>query len=268
MMEVHKGYLKGEIGFDVLYEKLTGPKILDLYAGEWVLSKPTHPQGNIRQSLEEDIQKRWSKIKREVQGDLLAEGSLAILNESRHVKGGAESNEYLFRSVIDKADGIEWIGSDVQHPQRAWSQHIKHKAHPNNFNLVWPDIKEELERDLNADARFKVSSLKNALRFCQYLFIDLEWEEEFGGYSWSNITKELLKLWNKYPIADFMFIDHILDLAHNMGTWLNKFELSVNPGGLSLLEALDLKFQAETPKEYVDHLSDRKIIAGVKRVQV
>lgn len=251
-------------------EELTSTNILDFYAGWWVLQQPTQPHGNIRQSLREDVQVRWNKVKKEVQGDLLAEGLIAILSESQHIfewnipddeffelldshglwvkTEGINKGEVVNRNFVGQFFKEEWLGimNDVLIPVKSW-----------------PETRSKIKSYLSSEFDIFNISLKEFVRFIgEDMFGHgfYEWEEDFGGESWAIITENILKLWGKYPNADFEFIDHVIDLAHNNDIWLDKFVR-----GRSLLSALDKKFSARSPKEYVDQLSDRKIIAGVKR---
>lgn len=254
-------------------EELTSTNILDFYAGWWVLQQPTQPQGNIRESLKEDVRVRWNKVKKEVQGDLLAEGMLAIVIESRHISGGSDASSITLDQILDllEINGIEWVANTERLDRNphvdlfihTWSKYVRREffEDKNLFTKTWPEIKDDFQQSINkGTTRFEIPSVISLIEFCRDMFSDLRWLTDFGGEPWANIAENILKLWREYPNAGFEFIDHIIDLAHNNNTWINKFE-----AGNSLLDALDKKFNARTPKEYVGELSDRKIIAGVKR---
>lgn len=85
--------------------------------------------------------------------------------------------------------------------------------------------------------------------------IDIDWFPAYGGEKWGNIARELYEFYKENPIdlkmEDF---DHIIDLAHNTGSWLDKF-----PNYRDMLIALDDKFEARTPEDFRDKIRDRNI---------
>jgi hypothetical protein len=291
--------------------------------------------------LKEDVRNRWHKVKREVQGDLLAEGIIAIFEESRHIEeitrsgndlleiftfqGDIEYNnpssnsfderidEFISvlksRSIRDKDEFVSdlislkeeidlemeegiaddeflkdvelnvrkgefdraidllvdlkrWISGQFTGGdsfKEDWNFFFTNVGH--QVTRSWPDAREDMEFVLRTSDICEFPELKDTLEFFAHDYFTLpSWRANYGGESWAEITQNILKLWDEYPTADAKFIDHVVDLAHNTSTWLDKFER-----GHLLLDALDLKFDARSPKEYVDQLSDRKIIAGVKR---
>jgi len=80
---------------------------------------------------------------------------------------------------------------------------------------------------------------------------EMVWANGFGGKAWMKIAEESLAYYKKEFTATSNDLDHMLDLIHNGGNWLNKFS-----DGSAVKKALDIKRNAATPHAFKDHIHD------------
>lgn len=87
-------------------------------------------------------------------------------------------------------------------------------------------------------------------------FNELEWEDEYGGSKWAEITKLLIDLINT-PVEDYknlmVTIDRINDIEHNTGSIFTKFKKNQEYKWIE--QVLDLKYAARSPYTYYNMLS-------------
>jgi hypothetical protein len=87
-------------------------------------------------------------------------------------------------------------------------------------------------------------------------FNELDWEDEYGGPKWAEITKLLIDLANT-PVEDYknfmVIVDRINDIEHNTGSIFTKFKKHQEYKWIE--QVLDLKYAARSPYTYYNMLS-------------
>jgi len=220
---------------EYLHEAVQATDIYNFYALDFVMGA-----GN-RVSMDDadidTLHRKYATAKSHIWGELIAEGIQAMLRESDHM---------LMSSSI--APGVHEEDRLAMYHKlgNALSEcHALMKTSGFNFAAA----------DHMADRHF--GSTEKCLQYLIDVFSTkyMVWSPNFGGRKWQIIAEAILALYKKGPIASTVRdIDHILDLAHNTGTWLNKF---INKN--KVMAALDKKFKAKTPHDFKSEIDDPEI---------
>jgi len=180
-------------------------------------------------------------------GELIAESLVALASEGQYVwyKSRALPIGYQNR------DTTTWP-PDVQRDTMA-------------FGIACQQIKavqfKKWDKDTviqSVESRF--GSIEAFLDKCIYFFspTNYVWTPAFGGKAWMKIAQEVKKFYSKRFSPTMATIDHMLDLVHNGGSWLNNFTHASQ-----LERALNVKKFAKSPHLFKDKISDlfvRKLI--------
>lgn len=96
----------------------------------------------------------------------------------------------------------------------------------------------------------------------QGLHTSIGWHGGYGGEDWAEIAETMSDFYQKGPYKITMGeIDHVLDLVHNTGSWLDKF-----PNEMDLIIALDDKYEANSPQQYRDKVTDPQVRKWLSKV--
>lgn len=97
---------------------------------------------------------------------------------------------------------------------------------------------------------------KEFVELARDVFLDLPWNENYGGKAWAEIADSWIKLYESNNMnKDIVYIDHIYDLQHNNDTVFNKLKEYQKTDFEWILDALDHKASITSPEELYEHCS-------------
>ena len=121
-------------------------------------------------------------------------------------------------------------------------------AHGFGSRKITKNKKEEEFRIIRYNYALSIFKTDKAIMEFALEAFNQHWETQYGGKNWVKIAEAYFSLFNSKTIEDKMvYIDHVIDLEHNNGTFFNKLLSYKNSGFEYIQEFLHYKSKVDNP---------------------
>ena len=181
--------------------------------------------------------------------ELLDSAFFSIASELRHAMPDPEKSRKGNASRLN-GRGLDHMGYNAPDKYEDELEKLVREFHDERLRLGGANSRSGIkDRQIAAAAAENLSfSREEFVNLAEYIFNELDWEEEYGGEAWGKIAAAWKKL-NEAKGEDlYIWIDHMFSQQHNSGNVLDKLEEYRKAGHHRwITRALDLKFDANDP---------------------